>query len=56
MIITDADVDGIHISGLIQNMFHTLFPTLLERSESFITSMQTPIVKVKLGSSRLIIL
>ena len=54
MIITDADVDGIHISGLIQNMFHTLFPTLLERSEPFITSMQTPIVKVKLGRQDLL--
>jgi len=54
MIITDADVDGIHISGLIQNMFHTLFPTLLKRSEPFITSMQTPIVKVKLGKQDLL--
>lgn len=54
MIITDADVDGIHISGLIQNMFHTLFPTLLERAEPFITSMQTPIVKVKLGRQDLL--
>lgn len=54
MIITDADVDGIHISGLIQNMFHTLFPTLLERSVSFITSMQTPIVRVFLGRKELL--
>lgn len=46
LIITDADVDGIHISGLLQNMVHTLFPTLLDRNESFITSMQTPIVRV----------
>jgi DNA gyrase/topoisomerase IV subunit B len=46
LIITDADVDGIHISGLLQNMIHTLFPTLLERAEPFITSMQTPIVRV----------
>lgn len=46
LIITDADVDGIHISGLIQNMIHTLFPTLLERTKPFITSMQTPIVRV----------
>ena len=46
LIITDADVDGIHISGLIQNMVHTLFPSLLERDESFVTSMQTPIVRV----------
>ena len=54
MIITDADVDGIHISALIQNMFHTLFPTLLERREPFITSMQTPIVRVKLGRKELL--
>lgn len=46
LIITDADVDGFHISGLIQNFFHSLFPSLLKRSESFITSMQTPIVRV----------
>jgi DNA topoisomerase-2 len=46
LIITDQDVDGIHISGLIQNMFHSLFPTLLERKQSFITSMQTPIVRI----------
>jgi DNA topoisomerase-2 len=46
MIVTDADVDGIHISSLIQNMFHALFPSLLERKPAFLTSMQTPIVKV----------
>lgn len=52
MIITDADVDGIHISGLLQNMIHTMFPTLLERYESFITSMQTPIVRVFLKNKK----
>lgn len=46
LIITDADVDGFHISGLIQNFFHSLFPSLLKRKESFIISMQTPIVRV----------
>jgi len=46
LIITDADVDGIHISALIQNMFHALFPSLLKREEPFITAMQTPIVRV----------
>ena len=46
LLIVDADQDGIHISGLIQNMFHALFPSLLKRSESFITAMQTPIVRV----------
>ncbi len=46
MAITDADVDGIHISGLLQNMFHVLFPSLLLRKEAFYTSMQTPIVRI----------
>ena len=46
MIICDSDVDGIHISSLIINFFHKLFPTLLGRDEAFIESMQTPIVKV----------
>jgi DNA topoisomerase-2 len=46
LIIVDADQDGIHISSLIQNMFHALFPSLLKRLDSFITGMQTPIVRV----------
>lgn len=46
MIMTDADVDGTHIKGLILNFIHHLFPSLLKRSEAFIVSMQTPIVKV----------
>jgi len=49
LIITDADVDGIHISGLLQNMFNALFPSLLERKPAFLTSMQTPIVKITTG-------
>ena len=51
MVITDADVDGLHISGLIQNFFHSLFPTLLKRKEPFLVGMQTPIVRVYLGKS-----
>ena len=46
MIMTDADVDGIHIEGLIMNFFHSLFPTLLDRESSFVVSMKTPIVRV----------
>jgi len=46
MIMTDADVDGTHIKGLILNFIHHLFPSLLKRSDAFILSMQTPIVKV----------
>jgi len=45
-ILCDADVDGIHIKGLLINMFHTLFPTLLKREDPFIISMETPIVRV----------
>jgi len=51
LIITDADVDGIHISGLLQNFFYTLFPSLLQRKDAFIASMQTPIAKVELQKS-----
>jgi DNA topoisomerase-2 len=45
IILTDQDVDGIHISGLLMNMFHYWFPELLEGNK-FLMSMKTPIVKV----------
>ena len=45
------NTDGLHISGLIQNLFHSLFPTLLKRDDPFLISMQTPIVRVYLGKS-----
>ena len=48
MIITDADDDGIHIEGLCHNFFHKLFPSLMKRTPSFITSMKTPLVRVPL--------
>jgi DNA topoisomerase-2 len=46
IILTDSDVDGYHICGLLLNFFHKLFPTLLQRNPSFITCMRTPIVRV----------
>lgn len=46
MIMTDQDVDGSHIKGLIFNVFHTLWPDLMKIKRSFLTSMLTPIVKV----------
>lgn len=43
MIMTDQDHDGFHIKGLVMNLFHTLWPSLLKGD--FICSMVTPIVK-----------
>lgn len=53
LLLTDADTDGFHISGLVQNMFHALFPSLLKRSPPFLTSMQTPVVRVFLKGETL---
>lgn len=44
--LTDADTDGIHIEGLLLNLFHSLYPTVLERPNPFIVSMKTPIARV----------
>jgi DNA topoisomerase-2 len=46
LIMTDQDVDGTHIKGLIFNLFYQLWPTLIE-NDGFLNSMLTPIIKVK---------
>lgn len=46
MILTDADVDGSHIKGLLINLFHNFWPSLLKQ-DGFIKSMLTPIVKAR---------
>jgi len=43
MIMTDADNDGSHIKGLILNMIHAFWPSLLKLG--FVVSMVTPIIK-----------
>ena len=45
IIMSDMDVDGHHISGLIVNFFHTYWPSLL-RINGFIQRFRTPLVRV----------
>jgi DNA topoisomerase-2 len=53
LILSDADTDGLHIKGLVLNVFHFLFPSLLKRKDSFVISMLTPLVKVFLPKKNL---
>ena len=48
MILTDADVDGSHIKGLLMNYIHYFWPSLIKRGD-FVCSLATPIVKVSSG-------
>ena len=53
VILTDQDVDGSHIKGLLMNWIHLFWPELIELG--FIVSMTTPIVKCfKKGNSKFI--
>lgn len=45
MILTDQDVDGSHIKGLLINWLSSHYPSLL-KVDGFITALLTPIVKV----------
>lgn len=49
MVASDQDNDGFHIKGLLFNLFHTLWPSLLTK-DGFLASLLTPIVKVKKGN------
>ena len=52
MIITDQDLDGCHIKGLLVNMFDTLWPSLVrDPAIHFLSYMNTPIIKARKGAS-----
>ena len=44
LVLTDQDVDGFHIKGLILNLFSKFWPSLL-KMKGFLTTMSTPILK-----------
>lgn len=48
LILTDQDLDGVHIKGLCLNMFDSEWSTLV-KDDSFIGFMNTPILKAKKG-------
>ena len=48
MIMTDQDVDGFHIQGLIMNFIHYFWPSLLEMP-GFIVAFTTPVIKATKG-------
>lgn len=48
LILCDQDVDGIHIKGLLMNMFASYWEHFLP--EDFLVTMYTPLVKVRRGN------
>lgn len=53
MVLTDQDLDGSHIKGLIVNMFHSEWASLT-RIPGFISFMNTPILRAKKGAQTLL--
>ena len=47
MVLTDEDVDGIHIKALIMNLFDVFWQDIMKTG--FLVSMYTPLVKIRRG-------
>lgn len=52
MIMSDQDLDGSHIKGLCINLFHAMWPSLVE-VDGFISFMNTPILRATKGNQTL---
>ena len=52
LLLTDQDLDGAHIQGLVINMFQTKWPSLVKQ-DGFISYMNTPILKATKGKTSL---
>ena len=52
LLLTDQDLDGAHIQGLVINMFQTKWPSLVEK-KGFISYMNTPILRATKGKTSL---
>lgn len=46
VIFSDQDPDGAHIGGLVLNLIHALFPSLLQLDPAFVQRFPTPLVRV----------
>jgi len=49
MIMSDQDLDGSHIKGLCINLFHAMWPSLIE-IDGFLSCMNTPILRATKGA------
>jgi DNA topoisomerase-2 len=45
IVFTDQDLDGAHIAGLIVNLVHVLFPSVLQVDPEFVQRFATPLVR-----------
>jgi DNA topoisomerase-2 len=51
LIMSDQDVDGFHIRGLLMNLFHTEWPSLMKLG--FLCTLLTPLLKMTRGQKTL---